>query len=475
MKILVVDNDRLILEFLKDVLSVRHHEVRTAEDAFSAIKILEAYRPDVIVTDLFMPKMSGKELFGIIRGKEALKNVYLIVLTGGISDEEIDIRSIGADACIQKRASGRIIQDIYSTLDKAQQTLLQSTSTKSDTIDVMSIGENVVEKRVSDGKVLEKTTKMTQDELEKRVTERTFALIQANANLKNEIEDLKKAQDEIRRQHAKEHHVQKMEALGTLAGEVAHDFNHILMGIQGRASLMLMGSCSSYAHFKELKTIEKYVQTAEVLTRRLLGFAGGGKYEVKPTNLNELIKGQNPVFGLARKDITIYEQYEKDIWKVEVDQGQIGQVVLDLCLNAEQSMPDGGTITIKTENVILDDSLVKPYDLEPGRYVNISIIDTGEGMDKAIQEKIFDPYFTTKKGGRNPGLGLASAYGIIKNHSGIIDFQSEKGKGSIFNIYLPVAEQAKSEMVKIPKIDSYTNNNLLVDEEDMIIALGRRL
>ncbi len=266
----------------------------------------------------------------------------------------------------------------------------------------------------------------------------------------------------------------RIESIGTLAGGIAHDFNNLLMGIQGRTSLILMNSDASHSHFEHLKGIEDYVKSAADLTKQLLGFARGGKYEVKPTDLNELIKRENQMFGRTRKEIKIRVNFEKNLWTVDVDQGQIEQVLLNIYVNAWQAMPGGGDLYIQTENIIIDEEYSKPYQVEQGNYVKISITDAGVGMDEATRQRIFDPFFTTKEMGRGTGLGLASAYGIIKNHNGFINVYSEKGEGTAFNIYLPASEKAA---VKEKKIDEElirgTETVILVDDEDMIIEVGQ--
>ena len=268
---------------------------------------------------------------------------------------------------------------------------------------------------------------------------------------------------------------QKMEAIATLAGGIAHDFNNILMAIQGRISLMLMGKDSSHPDFEHLTGIDDQIESAADLTKQLLGFARGGKYEVRPTDLNELIKSHNRMFGRTKKEITIRGKYEKDLWIVEADQGQIDQVLMNLYVNAWQAMPGGGNLHVQTENVLIDEDYDKMYQIEPGRYVKISVADTGVGMDDSVQKRIFDPFFTTKEMGTGTGLGLASVYGIIKNHGGFINVYSEEGNGSTFNIYLPaieaegIAQRAESKIKKgIVKGDETV---LFVDDEDMIIEV----
>ncbi|MBT3256783.1 MAG: response regulator [Deltaproteobacteria bacterium] len=291
-----------------------------------------------------------------------------------------------------------------------------------------------------------------------------------------EITDRKQAEEKRKQLQAQLQQALKMEAMGTLAGGIAHDFNNLLMAIEGRASIMLMNKASSHPDFRHLKGIEENIESAADLTRQLLGFARGRKYEVKPTDLNEVVKKENRMFGRTKKEITIRGKYGKDLWTVEVDRGQIEQVLLNLYVNAWQAMPGGGELYLETENVALDETDVKPFPIEPGKYVKISVIDTGVGMDKATREKIFEPFFTTKEMGRGTGLGLASAYGIVKNHGGFINVYSEKGHGTTFNIYLPASEKEIIEEKK-PAGDTLRGSEtvLFVDDEDMIIEIAEEI
>ena len=269
---------------------------------------------------------------------------------------------------------------------------------------------------------------------------------------------------------------QKMEAVGTLAGGVAHDFNNLLMGIQGRTSLMLLETDPHHLHFEHLKEIESYIKRAAKLTKQLLGFARGGKYEVKPTNLNNLIEHSIHMFGRTKKEITIYKKYEDDIWSVEVDRSQIDQVLLNIFVNAWQAMPGGGGLYIKTENKMLDESFTGVYGIRPGKYVAISIADTGHGMDEKTLKRIFDPFFTTKIKERGSGLGLASAYGIIKNHDGIIVAESAIGQGATFNIHIPASEKPiLDELQADQDILVGSGTILLVDDEEMILEVGTKI
>ena len=270
--------------------------------------------------------------------------------------------------------------------------------------------------------------------------------------------------------------IRKMEALGTLAGGIAHDFNNLLMGIQGRTSLMLMDTDFSQQHYEDLKGIEDIVKRAAGLNNQLLGFARKGKYQVNPTDLNKLVHKTSQMFGRTNKDVRINTKFQEDLWTVEVDRSQIEQVLFSLFFNSHDAMPAGGELYLQTENVTLDESFTEPDQLCAGKYVKMSVTDTGVGIDEAIRERIFEPFFTTKRMGRGTGLSLASAYGIIKNHSGMIHVYSKKDEGTTFSIYLPASEKEIIEQKALPEeIFRGTETVLLVDDEDMIIDIGEKI
>jgi len=309
--------------------------------------------------------------------------------------------------------------------------------------------------------------------LERIVKERTAELSETNRNLRQEIEEKKQAEAKKAELESQLQQAQKMEAIGTLAGGIAHDFNNLLMSIQGYASLMLMDPGASQSQREKLKNIERSVQRGSELTKQLLGFARGGKYEVRPTNINELADKSSQLFGRTKKEISISTKFDPNIWIVDVDQGQVERVMLNLYLNALQAMPAGGRLSIETRNVVLDNDSAKKYGMEPGRYVKISVADTGIGMDDRVRERVFEPFFTTKEMGRGTGLGLASAYGIVKSHGGLIDVESQIGQGSTFNIYLPASE--KTVVNEIPKSVELLKGNetiLLVDDEETVLDVG---
>ncbi|MFA6412254.1 MAG: PAS domain S-box protein [Syntrophales bacterium] len=261
---------------------------------------------------------------------------------------------------------------------------------------------------------------------------------------------------------------QKMEAIGTLAGGIAHDFNNLLTGIQGNASLALMNLYPSHPNYERLRRIEAQVQSGADLAQQLLGFARGGRYEVRPADMNDILEKTLSMFGRTKKEISIHRNYRKDLPNVNVDRGQMEQVFMNLYVNAWQAMPEGGEIYLETGAVSFGDDHGMPYTIRPGRYVRVSVTDTGIGMDQKTKERIFDPFFTTKEMGRGTGLGLATVYGIIKGHEGMIDVVSEPERGTTFNIYLPATEKKIIEDKKdSAEILMGKETILLVDDEKM--------
>jgi PAS domain S-box-containing protein len=297
------------------------------------------------------------------------------------------------------------------------------------------------------------------------------------------IESLRDMSD-LKRLESQVLQAKKMDSIGTLAGGIAHDFNNLLMSIQGNISLILLDVKPEAPHYELFKEMERQVANGADLTKQLLGFARGGQYEIKPTDLNEIINRTSTTFGRTRKEISIHRKLDPDLWAVEVDRGQIEQVLLNLYINAWEAMPKGGDLYIETGNLTFEKNCPLLQDSEPGQVVMISITDRGVGMDEETRERIFDPFFTTKEMGRGTGLGLASTYGIIKTHKGVIQVESAVNRGSTFTIYLPAStRKAEKESSPTAKLTSGQETLLVIDDEDdvrkvttaMLKALGYKV
>ncbi len=292
----------------------------------------------------------------------------------------------------------------------------------------------------------------------------------------HDVTELRKVEEEKKRLERQLQQAQKLEALGTLAGGVSHDFNNLLMGIQARISLMLMQVDPSHPFYRHLKTVEQYIENGAGLTKQVLGFARRGKYHVQSTDMNEMVRQSLSLFGRTKKEITIHLDLDEVLAPAMVDRSQIQQMLLNLYVNAWQAMEGAGELTLISRDVVIGSKDLSSGDLEPGCYVEVRVADNGPGIDPAIHQRIFDPFFTTKERGRGTGLGLASAYGIVKSHGGNITVESELGKGAAFIIRLPATEDAVvREAIARDEAASGSETILLVDDEKIVLESGSEL
>ncbi|MDL2321730.1 PAS domain-containing protein [Desulfosarcina sp. OttesenSCG-928-B08] len=274
----------------------------------------------------------------------------------------------------------------------------------------------------------------------------------------------------------KRRYTRKLELLGTLSGGIAHDFNNLLMGIQGSASLMALKITSPHPIDEDLHTIDHLVRSGADLTRQLLGFSRRRTSSRTPLDINAVVAETARLFKRTRKTIHIREHYAHPLPLVFGDQGQLEQMLLNLFINAWQAMAENGDIGLTTASAVIDADFVRPYAVTHGNYVRISVTDTGNGIDPAVAPHIFDPFFSTKTTSGGTGLGLASVYSIVKSHKGIIDFETHPGKGTTFDVYLPVTEKTPVQTSSEPgPMISGKEVILLVDDESCIVDVGSRM
>lgn len=267
----------------------------------------------------------------------------------------------------------------------------------------------------------------------------------------------------------------QLDYIAGLAGGIAHHFNNLLMGIMGNAVLAAMDLSENDPVRKKLQHIEELVKRGAKLTSQLLGFAQGGKYLVEETNLNRLIQQVVDHVNSESSHIDMLLDFTREPCAVRVDRKQIEQVITDILHNAIQAMPEGGWITIRTFLETIDRSQADRNDARPGHYFGISVQDTGIGMDEKTVERIFEPFFTTREIGTGVGLSMASAYGVIRNHGGFIAVQSQPGQGSTFYIYLPCSEDSLEGGIEVVELAEGNGGVLLVDDDQMIIDIGKKL
>lgn len=269
---------------------------------------------------------------------------------------------------------------------------------------------------------------------------------------------------------------QKIESVGRLAGGVAHDFNNLLSPILGYAELALEQIPESEPLHGDIEQIRIAARRARDLTRQLLAFSRKQVLDVRTIVINDFIR---EVDGMLRRligeDIRVVTKLEPDLEKVKADPSQLQQIVINLAVNARDAMPQGGILTIETNNVVLDEHYASVHaSMSPGHYVLLAISDNGCGMTAEVKQRIFEPFFTTKERGKGTGLGLATVYGIVKQHGGNIWVYSEEGCGTSFKVYFPVADTEKviDEHINLSRSNSFGNETILVTEDD---AMVRRL
>jgi two-component system cell cycle sensor histidine kinase/response regulator CckA len=537
-KILVVDNDPVILKFMNNLLEKDNHYVVTAENGLIALDILNTFTPDVIFIDLIMPHISGENLCQIIRSKPRFKDAYIIILSAIAGEHEVNITGFGANTCIAKGPLNKMATHILLALEKSNEKSpalppgqvlgLEDVLPRQITTELLYIKKHfeVILKSMAEG-ILEITPEgrivyanpaavslinLSEDKLlglnftdlfqekDQQAVKRLLTTMDTQPQTLNEevLLDMSRKQislnllplidkehrtlivilndvSERKRMEAQFLQAQKMEAIGTLAGGIAHDFNNLLLVIQGNASLMLLNVDPSHPHHEMLLSIVKQVQSGSKLTNQLLGYARKGRYEVRLIQLNQLVEESSDAFGRTRKEITIHRELSDDLFPIEGDTGQIEQVLMNLLVNAADAMVQGGDIFLKTINLPHRDIRGKLYNPKPGDYVMLTVKDTGVGMDQKTLDRIFEPFFTTKELGRGTGLGLASVYGIIKGHGGYVDVESEEGRGTTFKIYLPAS---KGEIPKTIEGSSHiikgTGTILFVDDEEKVLEVGEK-
>jgi len=548
-KILVVDNHPMILKFMVDLLQKEGYEVLSADDGISALKLLDTYTPDILFIDLIIPNITGEKLCGIIRSMPRLKNVYICILSAIAAEQEIDFIGVGADACIAKGPINKMSKHVLYVLRQVElgatrKPLLKTIGCEDVFIrhitkELLSTKRHfeVILSKMSQGILelsLEGTIVYANDVAlsligmsEEKVLSTPFvSLFQepSFAKVKEIFGDLGEHERSISEEHPlmlgnrqislaaipvwdqerksvivimddvgeknrmKEQimQAQKMKAISTLAGGIAHEFNNALQGIVGSLDLLQSSLEKSGIDAPYIEPMHTSLKRMSTLTDQLLAYAEGGKYQPRTVHLADFVKeALSSIQHSIEPRITLKTHFAEDTPHVAVDLTQLQMVLLALVTNASEAIGGEGMIEVRTGEYFLDDSSAQHHgDLKPGPFAFLTVKDNGRGMDRETCSRIFEPFFTTKFQGR--GFGMSAVYGIVRNHEGWIFLDSAINKGTEVKIILPSRNPPQKKKKKKAAPAKRSNGKitiLVVDDEmpvlqvtkEMMEALGYRV
>jgi signal transduction histidine kinase len=443
--ILLIEDELQLRDNLQTLLQSAGYQVTTAANGVQGIQQIQKQAFDLVITDLVMPGMDGFKVMDYLRGHSP--ETVVVAITGYVSAESaITALRKGAYDYLAKPLD---VDLVYSVVARALEKVRLQKDLQRSLTEIQAHEEQLLK---------------AHNELEQRVEERTAALAQANAALLEQIAARQRMEEEVLK-------ARKIKSVGVLAAGIAHDFNNLLTGILGYVSLAKMVAQTDAIVVTYLTEAEQACQRATALTQQLLAFAKGGAPVRHTVSIGELLK-ECVSFALRGANMRGDTQIAADLWPVDVDAGQINQVIHNVILNALQAIPGGGTIQVRAENDVLAAGV--PFPLPEGRYVKITVQDSGCGIPQEVLSNIFDPYFTTKPEGS--GLGLTTAYAIVIKHEGYITITSEVGVGTTVVIYLPASQKATVPAQPHPPVPlSGSGRILVVDDEEMIRDLLRQL
>ena len=428
-RILVVDDVVDSAKLLTCILKRHGYEVLVAHGGRQALELASTESPDAILLDIMMPGMDGIEVCRRLKADDRLRKIPVILVTAkDLDDDVVTGLEAGADDYVAKPFNRQVL------LARVRAAI--------------------------------------------RIKESYDALIESNARLLREVQERKQAEESLRLKDEELCRSQKLEAVGQLASGVAHEFNNLLQAIIGYSCSAMMDLCPRDEGYDDIEQVLKAANQAAVLTRQLLNLShrqSPGRKNVDPNRMvSNLASLVHPVIG-HHIDLTL--DLGTDVGTVYADPGGIEQVLLNLCLNSRDAMPRGGKLTIKTQRVSSNEGNQRPYSQTPVRgSVAITVSDTGCGMTPDVQKHVFEPFFTTKEAGKGTGLGLATAYGIVKQNGGTIEFFSRPGEGTSVNVSLPIVDaepDASTSVADLP-VSGGTELILLAEDEPLVRAFTVR-
>ena len=489
--ILVVEENLLQAEQLRHILERHNYKVSVEPNAMAALDEIGRTKPQIIISAIHLPEIDGHTFCRKIKEDENLRDISVILLTS-LSDTKDVISGLacGADNFVSKPYDedlliSRVEYTVHNRelrTGKENQNGLRFVldgekysiaSERHPLVDILiSTYETAVQKNI---KLLraEEELKALNDRLKIEVEERTSELMEQIVERKLTEQALIESESLLMQS-------QKMEAVGRLAGGVAHDFNNILTVIMGYSEMLLNSMTEGDDLYRYAEQVKMAGERAASLTQQLLAFSRQQVLQPRVLDLNSIVSGiEKMLERLIGEDIELESFSDMDLGQVRADPGQVEQILLNLAVNARDAMPYGGKLTIRTANVTLDEEEVTENPgMLAGLFVKLSVGDTGCGMDPEQIPHIFEPFFTTKEQGRGTGLGLSTVYGIVKQSGGFIQVDSQPGKGTVFEILFPLLREAV-DVVKPPAAASTPLHGketiLLVEDDHMVRAMAQHI
>lgn len=474
--ILVVDDTPANLLLLTRILTDHGYHVRPASDGALALQSVAAKAPDLILLDVKMPDMDGLEVCRRLKSDAHSREIPVLFISAlGENAEKVEgFRAGGLDYIVKPFNPEEVLARVGTHLR-----LSELVKRLEQTVGKLRDANAELSSEIKRRKRAEEALRAANEDLEIRVAQRTAELKHANEQVQHELVEHMRAEEEKIQLEKKLLQSHKMEAIGALAGGIAHDFNNILYPIIGMSEMLLEDLPAGSPEYENMEIIFKAGWRAGDLVKQILSFSRQSEHQKIPVRIQHVLK---EVLKLTRStipsDIEISQSIQADCGLIMADPTQLHQIAMNLITNAYHAVEaSGGRISIELKQSFLTGKEWMGSSLEPGEYARIIVSDTGCGIDPAVMGKIFEPYFTTKGAGKGTGLGLSVVHGIALELGGDIRVYSEPGKGSTFNVYLPLLQKdfkAASDGSKII-YEFGTERILLIDDEEPIVRLEQMM
>jgi two-component system cell cycle sensor histidine kinase/response regulator CckA len=498
LSILVVDDDAQMLRTITDILRLRGYSPVMAGTGEKALELARAMTeaPAVALVDLRLPDMDGMDLVGRLREIASLTQVVILTGNASVDSAVRALREDSNDYLVKPVQPDQLVGTIERAGERWQRRRAEVGMRESEerlrlifdhVSDALFIADDLghvldanpaacalAGKSIEDLQALT-IGKVLPDDDGRALDIRSTAF--APGVLVYTVRDLtrqRKLEDQLVQ-------AQKMEAVGQLAGGVAHDFNNLLTVIMSYSSLLLSDPETHQSVRGDIQEISDAAERAAALTRQLLAFSRKQVLQLRPINLNAVVTDVEKMLRrLIGEDISLRTHLDADLALINADPGQLEQVLINLAVNARDAMPGGGALTITTDNAVLSEEFGERHlGASPGKYVMLAVSDTGTGMTREVQQRLFEPFYTTKGPGKGTGLGLATVHGIVKQSGGDVYVYSELGHGTTFKVYFPrltkVADVVMTTAEHRATAPRGSETILLAEDDESLRALGARV